>query len=105
MNRGQRKGFYEDASNLSDEEFIKLLEEAYQENAELDDKMAEDFTCLSWESDKIYIIPKQDKPIKIIFEELPCPKDSEIRCEYAKSNSEDMVYSIICTNKNCNWFK
>lgn len=54
MNRGKRKRFYEDASNLSDEEFVKLLKEAYQENAELNEKLTEDFACLSWETDKIY---------------------------------------------------
>jgi hypothetical protein len=36
MNRGKRKGFYEDASNISDEGFIELLKQAYQENAELE---------------------------------------------------------------------
>jgi len=50
--------------------------------------------------DKIFIIPIQDKPIKLIFEELPCPVCSDIRCKYAKSNLEDLIYSISCTNEN-----
>jgi len=53
MIKGKRKGFYEDASNLSDEEFYKLLEESYHENRELDEQMTEDLIYVSWETDKI----------------------------------------------------
>ena len=53
MNRGNRKGFYEDASNLLDEEFIKLLEESYRENGELDEQMADKLSHVSWEIDNI----------------------------------------------------
>jgi hypothetical protein len=58
-------------------------------------------------NDKIYILPTQDKPIKFIIEELPCPICQQIgydfRCEHAKSSFENMIYTISCTNFNkCN---
>jgi len=53
MIRGKRKGFYDDTSNLSDEEFNKLLEESYLENGELDEQMAEKLSDVSWEVDNI----------------------------------------------------
>lgn len=54
-------------------------------------------------NDKIYIIPTQNKPVKLIFEELPCPICSQIRCKHAKNSFEDLIYSISCTNPNdCN---
>jgi hypothetical protein len=46
----------------------------------------------------VYIIPKIDKPIKMIFDELPCPVNPDIRCKYAKSKVEDMIFSIECQN-------
>lgn len=56
-------------------------------------------------NDKIYIIPTQDKPVKIIFEELPCPICSQIgsdfRCKYAKGNLKDLIYTISCTTSKC----
>lgn len=55
---------------------------------------------LKMDNKVIYIIPVQDKPVKIIFEGLPCPICSEIRCSHAKSSLEDLVYSITCTNTN-----
>jgi len=60
MIRSKCKGFYEDASNLSDEEYLKLLEETYCENRELDEKMAEDLVYVSWETDKILENDKGD---------------------------------------------
>jgi hypothetical protein len=55
-------------------------------------------------NDKIYIIPREDKPIKFIIEELPCPICSQIgydfRCEHAKSSFKDLIYTISCTNFN-----
>ena len=53
MIRGKRKGFYDDTSNLLDEEFNKLLEELYRENGELDEQMAEKLSDVSWEVDNI----------------------------------------------------
>ena len=53
MIRGRHKGFYDDVSNLSDEEFNKLLEESYLENGELDEQMAEKLLDVSWEVDNI----------------------------------------------------
>jgi hypothetical protein len=51
-----------------------------------------------YDENKIYIIPTQDKPVKLIFEELPCPICSQIRCKHAKSNLKDLIFNISCTN-------
>jgi len=53
MIRGKRKGFYDDTSNLSNEEVIKLLEESFHENAEFDEQMADKLSHVSWEVDNI----------------------------------------------------
>ena len=53
MIRGKRKEFYDDISNLSDEEFNKLLEELYHENSEYDEQMADKLSHVSWEVDNI----------------------------------------------------
>ncbi len=73
--------------NLSDEEFIKLVDDA--------------------KDDRIFIIPTQDKPVKIIYEELPCPilynLEIDYRCKYAKDKLEDFTHTIYCSNKDeCN---
>jgi len=62
------------------------------------------FTTLIDENSVIFfIIPIEDKPLKIIFEELTCPICQEIKCEYAKSSCEDLIYKITCKNiNNCN---
>jgi len=48
----------------------------------------------------IYLIPKQDKTIKIVYDELPCPMNSSIRCENAKSRVEEnyVIYCSDCTS-------
>lgn len=52
-----------------------------------------------------YILPKQDKPIKVIYEELPCPVLSQLgnnhRCKYAQSKTEDMNFILYCSNEDC----
>jgi len=53
MIRGKRKEFYDDISNLSDEEFNKLLEELYHENSEYDEQMADKLSHVSWKVDNI----------------------------------------------------
>lgn len=53
----------------------------------------------------IYIIPREDKPVKIIYEELSCPigiqLGTTIRCKYAKSKVEDMIFTIYCSAEKC----
>jgi len=53
MLRGNRKGFYEDACNLSDDEFNKILKESYKENADFDEIMSENLVDVSFEVDNI----------------------------------------------------
>jgi len=55
---------------------------------------------------KIYIIPmNENKLIKIIHEELPCPllfnTNIDFRCKYAKTKSEGMDFIIFCSSKIC----
>ena len=50
------------------------------------------------ENDMVYIIPTLNNPIKIVFENLPCPINGDIRCKYAENKSHDMIFSIICKN-------
>jgi len=58
-----------------------------------------------FDPNKIYIIPQQDKPIKVIYEELPCPILSQLgnshRCKYAKSKVEDMNFILYCEKEEC----
>jgi len=63
-------------------------------------------TIIDKNNDRIFIIPTETKPIKIIFEELLCPILSHLeivhKCKYAKSSWEDLVCKITCNNiKNC----
>ena len=48
----------------------------------------------------IFILSKEDKPIKIIYEELLCPIVSnyggDFRCKYAKSKTEEMSLVLYC---------
>lgn len=59
--------------------------------------------------DKIFFLPVQDKPIKIVFEELLCPvaidKGDSYRCKFAKSKLEDMNFIIYCSAEKCNNIK
>jgi len=57
-------------------------------------------TLVDEKNDRVFIIPIEDKPLKIIFEELPCPICQKIKCEYAKSSCEDLIYKITCKNIN-----
>jgi len=54
---------------------------------------------------KIYIIPKQDSPIKIVFEELQCPAllkvNKDYRCKYAKTKAEGMNFVLYCSAEKC----
>jgi len=63
-------------------------------------------TIIDGDNDRIFIIPTETKPIKIIFEELSCPILSQLKivhkCKHAKSSWEDLIYNITCNNiKNC----
>lgn len=55
------------------------------------------------EENNIYILPTQDKPVKIVYEGLPCPillqLGTTYRCKYAKSSIEDLNYNIACVEK------
>jgi len=54
-----------------------------------------------------FIIPEQDKPVKIIYEELPCPillnLETTYRCKYSKSDLRDMNFTIYCSADKCNF--
>jgi len=56
-----------------------------------------------------YIIyePSDSKPVKLVFEELPCPVYPSFRCKHAKSSLEDdLMYKICCSNlNNCDRFE
>jgi len=52
------------------------------------------------EDNLIFILPVTDKPIKIIFEEYPCPNNPDIRCKYSEFITEDMNIVIQCSNKD-----
>lgn len=52
------------------------------------------------ESKMLYFIPLEDKPIKLVFEDLPCPILEGMRCAYAKNTSHDMIFEISCTYKS-----
>jgi hypothetical protein len=54
-------------------------------------------------NDMIYIIPEnKDKPVKIVFEGLPCFIYKNIRCEYAQFiEEENFIYSLKCTKEKC----
>lgn len=45
-----------------------------------------------------FILPKEDKPLKILYEELPCPillqLGNNYRCKYAQSKTEDMNFIL-----------
>lgn len=51
----------------------------------------------------IFIIPTEEKPLKIVFESLPCPIFKGERCEHAKNTSHGMIFEISCTYEDgCN---
>jgi hypothetical protein len=55
--------------------------------------------------ERIFTIPKEDKPIKIVYEQLPCPLcmnyGDAFRCKHAKSKLEDMNFIIYCSAEKC----
>lgn len=57
------------------------------------------------DNNTIYIVPLEDKPVKLIYKELLCPigiqLGTTIRCKYAKSKIEDINYTIYCSAKKC----
>lgn len=60
-----------------------------------------DYKGLPFDENNIYIIPiSNDKPLKVVFEELPCPillnLDIAHRCKHSKSKSEDLIWSLYC---------
>lgn len=54
-------------------------------------------------NNSIYIIPVENKPIKIVHNELPCPKYPNTICKYAKmtTNEDKLEISIICSENKC----
>ena len=52
------------------------------------------------ENKMLYLIPLEDKPIKLVFEDLPCPILEGVRCAYAKNTSHDMIFEISCTYRS-----
>ena len=51
---------------------------------------------------QIYIVEVPDsKLLKIVFEEYPCPKDPNYRCEHSKFKSEGFEISIFCDILEC----
>lgn len=57
----------------------------------------------------IYIIPAEDKPVKIIYEGFPCPillnRNIDLRCGFAKAKDENMEFVIYCTRRECEYFE
>jgi len=53
-------------------------------------------------SNIIYVIPIENKPIKIVYEDLPCPINNRKRCKYAKFiNTKKFEYELKCTADSC----
>jgi hypothetical protein len=52
----------------------------------------------------IYILPDSNKPkpLKVVFDELPCPLDFSISCRYSKDGSDEFNFGFNCSNKNRN---
>lgn len=57
------------------------------------------------DSNKVYILPQQNKPIKIVYEELLCPVLLQLggnyRCEHSKSKVEDDNFTLYCEKGGC----
>lgn len=57
----------------------------------------------------IYIVPAEDKPVKIIYEGFPCPillnRGINLRCGFAKTKSEEMEFILYCTKQECEYFE
>lgn len=47
-----------------------------------------------------YVIPEQVKPLRVIFEDLPCPLDFSISCKYSKDGSDEFNFGFNCSNEN-----
>lgn len=62
-----------------------------------------------YNNETIYIIPTEDKPVKIIYEGFPCPillkLDIDFNCGFAKTKNEDTEFIIYCTKQECEYFK
>lgn len=58
---------------------------------------------LIFNNNKIYIIPTQDKPVKICFDDFTCPLNSQTRCKYSEItyDEESLIVSFICKNNKC----
>ena len=50
----------------------------------------------------IYILPVLNKPLKVIFDDFPCPLDFTMRCKSSKNISDEFSFGFDCTNKNRN---
>ena len=51
---------------------------------------------------QIYILDIPDsKPVKIVFEEYPCPNDPMHRCKHSKFLSKEDTISIFCDLVKC----
>ena len=53
----------------------------------------------------VYIVPKQDKPVKIKFEDLYCPVllkvNKKLRCKHAKTKLEGANFAYFCSAEKC----
>ncbi len=61
-------------------------------------------------NDKVFFIPEdKNKPIKITYEELPCPLLLNIgeifRCKHAKFKSKGVNFEIYCSSDECEILK
>lgn len=63
-------------------------------------------TCKT-NDEMLYILFPEYKPVKIVFEDLPCPilwqLGEEFRCKHAKSKTDDMNWTLYCSAEQCEY--
>lgn len=65
------------------------------------DKLDKNF--LLFTEDLIFFIPiQEDKPVKIFFEENPCPVNPSVRCKHSQFLINDDGITIQCELEKCN---
>ena len=51
---------------------------------------------------QIYILSKEDKPVKIVFESNPCPLFPQLSCEFVEFKEEDNdMFVLKCVAEKC----
>ena len=64
--------------------------------------MNDDGLVVNKNQNQIYIIGEpNNKPLKIVWEEYPCPKDATHRCKHSKFLSKEDTISIFCDLVKC----